>query len=420
MRRCERNASRTLDARPWRARAARWWSEDRPREYAANRVLTAVDPNTLDDPALARHLERCEQLAMDGYKLHFELHGTDMFPVGLLLDACRRWGIDVSSALDLVMDQVADRRRVHLEPEDLAHCIVAGYDIDRLRLSEMPDHIVDAVTAEAAPPSLGARLDRVDEAVPLVHREQFDILFGDARAVFPVRDDNGVIVGAWRMGLLRRAYLVAGERLVASGTIERAEHALEATVPELARLFDGDAAGDHAAVASRLDRRAAERAFWAESDPPLRLGRAADPPMGALPDAMRAIVGAQLMLRDLIERAVAPDLEGFGVGTTASEGTARVVSGVDDAMTRLEPGDVLVVRATSPAFNAVLPLAAALVTEHGGAISHAAIAARELGIPAVVGVHDATRQIRDGERVRVDPVSGRVTLLDPRPSVRAG
>ena len=106
------------------------------------------------------------------------------------------------------------------------------------------------------------------------------------------------------------------------------------------------------------------------------------------------------------------------MGRTTIEGVARVVSSVDDAITRLEPGDVLVVRVTSPAFNAVLPLAGALVTEHGGAISHAAIAARELGIPAVVGVHDATRQIRDGERVRVDPEAGRVTLLDPRPSVR--
>ncbi len=89
--------------------------------------------------------------------------------------------------------------------------------------------------------------------------------------------------------------------------------------------------------------------------------------------------------------------------TNGATGIARVVTDVDDAIMRLEPDDILVVRATSPAFNVVLPLAAAIVTEHGGAMSHAAIVARELGVPAIVGVKDATRRIRDGERIHVDP-----------------
>ena len=240
-------------------------------------------------------------------------------------------------------------------------------------------------------------------AVPLADRELFDIRLADARAVFPVRDDNGVVVGAWRMGLLRRAYLAAGARLASKGLIERAEHALEAIVPEVVAMLRGTP------NARRSRRpcspgRADERDRWAQVDPPLRLGTAADPPLDALPPGLRAVV-VRAAHAARPDRALGrgPDLQGFGVGTDAIEGSPRVVSSVDDAITRLEPGDVLVVRATSPAFNAVLPLAGALVTEHGGAISHAAIAARELGIPAVVGVHDATRQIRDGDRVRVDP-----------------
>jgi pyruvate,water dikinase len=71
---------------------------------------------------------------------------------------------------------------------------------------------------------------------------------------------------------------------------------------------------------------------------------------------------------------------------------------------------VLVVRATSPAFNAVLAVAGAVVTSHGGALSHAAVLARELGIPAVVGAPGAL-DIADGATVTVDPVLGRVAVV---------
>ncbi len=69
------------------------------------------------------------------------------------------------------------------------------------------------------------------------------------------------------------------------------------------------------------------------------------------------------------------------------------------------------VRATSPAFNAVLAIAGAVVTTHGGALSHAAVLARELGIPAVVGAPGALG-IPDGATVDVDPVLGTVTVVD--------
>ena len=83
----------------------------------------------------------------------------------------------------------------------------------------------------------------------------------------------------------------------------------------------------------------------------------------------------------------------------------------DDAITRLEPGDVLVVRFTSPSFNVVLPLAGAIVTAEGGPLSHAAVLARELGLPAVVGVKDVLTVVHDGDQVEVDPASGRVRVV---------
>ena len=85
----------------------------------------------------------------------------------------------------------------------------------------------------------------------------------------------------------------------------------------------------------------------------------------------------------------ADPLTGVGIGTAPHTGTARTAASADEAIDKLEPGDVLVVRATSPAFNAVLAVAGAVVTTHGGALSHAAVLARELGIPAVVGAAGA-------------------------------
>jgi len=77
----------------------------------------------------------------------------------------------------------------------------------------------------------------------------------------------------------------------------------------------------------------------------------------------------------------------------------------------LKPGDVLVVPCTTPAYNSVLTLAGAVVTADGGPLSHAAVLARELGIPAVVGAPGALTEIPDGALIDVDPVAGVVRLV---------
>jgi pyruvate,water dikinase len=73
-------------------------------------------------------------------------------------------------------------------------------------------------------------------------------------------------------------------------------------------------------------------------------------------------------------------------------------------------GEILVTRQTDPGWAAVFFLTKGLVIERGGMLSHGAIIAREYGIPAVVGVNDATRRIRSGERIRVDGDNGVVEL----------
>ena len=80
--------------------------------------------------------------------------------------------------------------------------------------------------------------------------------------------------------------------------------------------------------------------------------------------------------------------------------------------TTLQRGDVLVTMSTSAAFNVVLPLLGGLLTERGGALSHAAIVAREYGIPAVMGTGDGTTALTTGARVIVDGDHGRVLSAD--------
>ena len=77
----------------------------------------------------------------------------------------------------------------------------------------------------------------------------------------------------------------------------------------------------------------------------------------------------------------------------------------------LDAGDILVTTYTDPSWSPLFVTIAALVTEVGGLMTHGAVVAREYGLPAVVGVEDATRLIRDGQRIRVDGTSGYVELL---------
>jgi pyruvate,water dikinase len=102
-------------------------------------------------------------------------------------------------------------------------------------------------------------------------------------------------------------------------------------------------------------------------------------------------------------------LTGSGVSPGVVEGPVRIV--FDPHAAQLVPGEILVCRGTDPAWTPLFLAAGGLVTEVGGLLTHGSVVAREYGIPAVVGVHEATTRLTDGQRVRVDGLAGRVTLL---------
>ncbi len=98
-------------------------------------------------------------------------------------------------------------------------------------------------------------------------------------------------------------------------------------------------------------------------------------------------------------------VEGRSIGGRIGKGTAKVIMSIDD-MDHIQPGDVLVTDMTDPDWEPIMKRAAAIVTNRGGRTCHAAIIARELGVPAVVGCNDATDVIKDGMEVTVSCAEG--------------
>ncbi|HKH05334.1 MAG TPA: PEP-utilizing enzyme, partial [Acidimicrobiales bacterium] len=102
-------------------------------------------------------------------------------------------------------------------------------------------------------------------------------------------------------------------------------------------------------------------------------------------------------------------LVGLAVSAGVIEGRARVILDMEEA--DLEAGDILVTAYTDPSWSPLFVAIAGLVTEVGGLMTHGAVIAREYGLPAVVGVEQASQRIRDGQRIRVHGTDGYVEIL---------
>lgn len=100
---------------------------------------------------------------------------------------------------------------------------------------------------------------------------------------------------------------------------------------------------------------------------------------------------------------------GFPISAGVIEGRARVILSMEEA--DLKDGDILVTTFTDPSWTPLFVSIKGLVTEVGGLMTHGAAIAREYGLPAVVGVDDATQRIKDGQRIRVHGTEGYVEIL---------
>ncbi|MDV3237414.1 MAG: phosphoenolpyruvate synthase [Gammaproteobacteria bacterium] len=125
----------------------------------------------------------------------------------------------------------------------------------------------------------------------------------------------------------------------------------------------------------------------------------------ARPETVKSRASGQSLQRYELERRGDVIVTGRSIGGRIGAGPARIVNRIDD-MHRVQPGDVLVTDMTDPDWEPIMKRAAAIVTNRGGRTCHAAIIARELGIPAVVGCGDATERVPDGEPVTVSCAEG--------------
>lgn len=449
-RRRAKRAHTTIHDRPFLDVLERWNDDIRPRLVADNRAFQAIDLASLADDELDGHLGRLLDHCHDRVELHFWLHGHDLGGIARLVSRCADWGIPADEvapalagaspstsrpaemlarlralvdtagveAVSLDAVRAASPDAAALLDEYLAdrsHVLATGYDLSSLTLGELPGAIAASIRSAAAPNHDGvdAITAALRERVPPDGRAEFDGLLADARAVMDMRDDNGPLTVQWPIGLLRRAMLEAGRRLAAGGALTDPEHVLELEPDEARRAMAGPRP-----TARELADRAERRAATATLDPPVGLGQPEpEPPLevlpAPLPDLVR-MVRAVMSNMGMDAAEAADPMVGVGVGTAAYTGPVCTAASADEAIEKLEPGDVLVVRATSPSFNVVLPIAGAIVTSSGGALSHAAVLARELGIPAVVGAPGAL-SITDGATVTVDPIEGRVQVVDARP-----
>jgi pyruvate,water dikinase len=446
LRRRARRAEHALATQPWREPVRQWYERERGQIESENLALQRVSLSPLDDVALAAHWSAALAHAERLWARHFVLHGYDLGPIGLLLVASEDWGLkpdEILPALQGASPSTSEPTRIlaalraeiaptggspaslddvraaspaaatelHRYLELRGWHLVSRYDVDGLTLGELPavvlasivegNDLVAGIDAEAVAAALRAR-------VPSADRDEFDDLLAEARLAMDLRDENGPLTVEWTGGLLRRALLEIGARLQARHLLDAIGHVFELAPHEVAPLLTKGDGPTAATLATRAARRQADSALQL----PHVLGRPEPPPPAdALPEATARLLRVVQAVLDLLDRQDRPHgLAGTGVGTASYRGRARQAEAPEDALANLEAGDVLVVPYTTPAYNTVLPLAGAVVTAEGGPLSHAAVLARELGIPAVVGVAGA-RTIPDGATIEVDPTAGEVRIL---------
>jgi len=224
-----------------------------------------------------------------------------------------------------------------------------------------------------------------------------------AQRYAPLREDALADVGlGWPV--LRRMLHEVGQRLAAAGGIAEREDVFWLTLAEAlagARLLDANQpAPDHRqAVTERRTR-------WERE-------RAATPPV-----VLPIVGGARFLGMDWsnwmparTDQAAGGTIKGQGASPGRVTGVARVIHGPGE-FSQMQRGDILVAKITTPAWTPLFALAAGVVTDVGGALSHSSIVAREYHIPAVLGTGVATERLKSGERVTVDGDRGMVSRVE--------
>jgi pyruvate,water dikinase len=195
------------------------------------------------------------------------------------------------------------------------------------------------------------------------------------------------------MGILRQGLLRCGQAFVNAGLLEKPDDLFFLHIDELKEI-----AAQKQITLENRERIAVRRAAQAREAQRRQL------PHLLLSDGTAYYGGMPA------NGAAANVIVGSPVSPGTVEGIVHVV--LDPNSTQLAPGEILVCPATDPAWTPLFLSAGGLIMEVGGMMTHGSAVAREYGIPAVVGIEQATTRLKTGQRVRVDGNTGQVTLLD--------
>jgi pyruvate,water dikinase len=289
--------------------------------------------------------------------------------------------------------------------EDHADEIPLWFELHEPAWNEDPMPLARMIAATLQAPAAGRRdasaaaLADVRARLAADDLPAFEAALATSRNYVPVIEHRA----RWQLklaGALRKAIVELGKKFHAAGKLDSAGDIFFLHLDELDAVAAG-ALDPRASVASR-------RAEWKEQ---LRLEA---PIMIGLPIPFEMLGAANPMLRRMfgavaLQPATESAVHGVGASAGVVRGRARVVMSLVEA-DGIEDGDILVCPSTSPPWSPYFAVVAGVVTDAGGMISHAAIEAREYGIPAVVGTREGTARIPDGATITIDGTAGTVTI----------
>ncbi len=245
-----------------------------------------------------------------------------------------------------------------------------------------------AAEADALADRLRARLSN-DPA----RLHEFDQILTHARTVGPLTEGHNYWLDRMLHANVHRFARRIGRRLVDAGVIEDFRDVFFLSAAEVSSVLRTPVD-----LSALVEERKDLHRRWSQVRPPKYLGAPSTEARAGRFDAPMAAQSDGGILR------------GVGASAGSRRGPVRIVRSPDD-FGRVQAGDVLVCPSSNPSWVPLFGIIAALITDTGGPLSHAAVVAREFGVPAVVGTGEATQRLRDGQRVEVNGTTGEVAIL---------
>jgi pyruvate,water dikinase len=349
------NVTTEMDLALWRM------ANDIRADSDSLKIFLASDASTLASRYLTRTLPEAAQQALENFMAQYGMRGIGEIDLGQ-----PRWREEPASIMQTLQSYL------QITPE-------MAPDVLFQRGAKASDAAIEQLALAARRQNGGRLRERIVRGAARRIRTLMGLR--ESPKFFLVR----------MLGIVRSELLASGEEFAREGIIEKPEDLFFLHFSELKELANNTTRDWKALIAER--RSTHERENRRRQIPRVLVsdGRAFYEGIGVLDNTDDVISGSP-------------------VSPGVAEGIVRVI--LDPRQSQLAPGEILVCPGTDPAWTPLFMAAGGLITEVGGMMTHGSVVAREYGIPAVVGVHQATTRLKDGQRVRIDGTAGKIIVLE--------